>query len=192
MTSGATQTHAHSPLLFVPPPIAAIGLGANLPSLAGPPRATLAAAIGRLARLPLTQLMSVSSFRVTRPEGPGTHGQPAYVNACAGLQTLLTPRTLLAMLLDIERDFGRIRTRDARNAPRTLDLDLLLCGDLVLEDLDTQPAIRLPHARLHERRFVLEPLAEILPDLVVPPAGANETGMSVRTLLERLPPVSAP
>jgi 2-amino-4-hydroxy-6-hydroxymethyldihydropteridine diphosphokinase len=81
---------------------------------------------------------------------------------------------------------------DQRNAPRTLDLDLLVFGDRVIDDRGSEPALILPHPRLSERRFVLEPLAEILPDLVVPPAGANVTGMSVRTLLERLPPVSAP
>lgn len=174
------------------PVLCAVALGANLPSRAGSPEQTVRGALERLAVLPLTQLVATSALRTTTPQGPGTQGQPPYVNACAALRSLLTPRGLLAMLLDIEREFGRIRSLDQRNAPRTLDLDLLVFGDRVVDDRGSEPALILPHPRLSERRFVLEPLAEILPDLVVPPAGANVTGMSVRTLLERLPPVSAP
>lgn len=164
------------------PVLCAVALGANLPSRAGSPEQTVGAAFERLAALPLTQFVASSKLRTTTPQGPSTQGQPPYVNACAALRTLLTPRGLLAMLLDIERDFGRVRALDARNAPRTLDLDLLLFGDLVVDDHASYPALVLPHPRLHERRFVLEPLADVLPGVRVP--GLQRTALE---LLARLP-----
>lgn len=171
--------------------LCAVALGANLPSRAGSPQHTLQAALHRLSLLPLTQLLAASSLRTTNPEGPGTSGQPPYANACASMRTLLTPRGLLALLLEIEKDFGRVRTHEGRNAPRTLDLDLLVFGNQIINDQEGEPAVVVPHPRLHERRFVLEPLAEILPDMIIPaPAGAGPT--TVRAMLARLPAAPAP
>jgi 2-amino-4-hydroxy-6-hydroxymethyldihydropteridine diphosphokinase len=160
----------------------AIALGANLPWHGRSPRDTLLAALDRIALLPLTQLVSSSTLRTTLPQGPGTQGQPAYVNGCVAIRTLLAPRGLLAMLLSIEREFGRARDHEPRNAPRTLDLDLLLYADVQVHDASQPPDLILPHPRLHERRFVLEPLAELLPDKRVPGLGAT-----ARELLARLP-----
>jgi 2-amino-4-hydroxy-6-hydroxymethyldihydropteridine diphosphokinase len=164
------------------PALCALALGANLSSAWGSPGDTLLAATMRIARFPLTQLVAVSSMHITRPQGQGTEGQPTYTNACAAIRTMLPARALLAMLLQVEREFGRERGEDLRNAARTLDLDLLTYADMVVDDDSHVPMLTLPHPRLHERRFVLEPLAEILPDLIVP--GINA---SVRTLLARVP-----
>ena len=137
-------------------PTAAIGLGANLPSAAGTPAETLAAAIERLAEY--GRVAARSGFYRTAPVG--YVDQPAFVNAAVLLETELRPLPLLEALLGIERSFGRDRTAGPPKGPRTLDLDLLLYGDLVLDD----PALTLPHPAMHERRFVLAPLAEIAPE----------------------------
>jgi len=137
----------------------AIGLGANL----GDARATLAWALQQLAAHPAVQLQRVSSLYRTRPvdaEGPD------YVNAVVLLTTSLDPQALLGFLQGLELQAGR--ERPYRNAPRTLDLDLLLYGQ---RKLNTQE-LTLPHPRLHERRFVLEPLAEVAPQLHVPGQGS--------------------
>lgn len=133
----------------------AIGLGANL----GDARATLAWAVQQLAAHPAVQLQRVSSLYRSRPvDADG----PDYLNAVALLTTSLDPQALLGLLQELERQAGR--ERPYRNAPRTLDLDLLLYGQ---RKLNTD-VLTLPHPRLHQRRFVLEPLDEIAPDLEVP------------------------
>ena len=137
---------------------ACIGLGANL----GDPRAALAAAIDALAALPESWLAAVSS---TWRSAPIDSSGPDYLNAVALLDTRLEPQALLAELQRIEREHGR--ERPYRNAPRTLDLDLLLYGD---RRIDT-PDLSVPHPRLHERAFVLRPLAELAPDRVIPGRG---------------------
>jgi 2-amino-4-hydroxy-6-hydroxymethyldihydropteridine diphosphokinase len=146
-------------------PIAAIGLGANLPSTTGAPAKTIAAAIDRLAQY--GSVTAQSGFYRTAPVG--YIDQPAFVNAAVLLETELAPLPLLDVLLGIERSFGRDRTAGPPKGPRTLDLDLLLyhrsnfcepAGDLVLDD----PALTLPHPAMHQRRFVLEPLAKIAPE----------------------------
>jgi 2-amino-4-hydroxy-6-hydroxymethyldihydropteridine diphosphokinase len=134
-------------------PTAAIGLGANLPSAAGAPGETLAAAIERL--VPYGSVTARSGCYRTAPVG--YVDQPAFVNAAVLLETELEPLPLLDALLGIERSFGRDRAAGPPKGPRTLDLDLLLYDDLVLDD----PALTLPHPAMHERRFVLAPLAEI-------------------------------
>jgi 2-amino-4-hydroxy-6-hydroxymethyldihydropteridine diphosphokinase len=96
----------------------------------------------------------------------GVVDQPRFLNAAAALDTELTARELLAVLLAIERQLGRVRD-GTRWGPRTIDLDLLLYGDEIVDE----PGLRVPHPRLHERRFVLEPLVELDPELVVPGAG---------------------
>jgi 2-amino-4-hydroxy-6-hydroxymethyldihydropteridine diphosphokinase len=137
-------------------PIAAIGLGANLPSAVGAPAATITASIERLARFGC--VTARSGFYRTAPVG--YVDQPAFVNAAVLLETELAPLPLLDALLGIERSFGRDRAASPPKGPRTLDLDLLLYDNLLLDD----PALTLPHPAMHERRFVLEPLAEIAPE----------------------------
>lgn len=142
------------------PVLAYVGLGANL----GDTAATLKAALQALSELPGTQLLRTSSFYRTAPID--SHG-PDYLNAVVAVQTTLTPDGLLAHLQRIEQAGGR--ERPYRNAPRTLDLDLLLYGEARL----ASSALTVPHPRLHERAFVLVPLAEIAPaGLVIPGHGA--------------------
>jgi 2-amino-4-hydroxy-6-hydroxymethyldihydropteridine diphosphokinase len=134
-----------------------IGLGANL----GDPRAQLEAALAALAALPGVELLAVSSTYESDPVGP-VHDQPAFLNAVAEIATTLAPAALLAALHGIEDALGRTRT--VRFGPRTCDLDLLLYDDVV----STDASLLLPHPRLAERRFVLDPLAELAPMLVLP------------------------
>ena len=137
-----------------------IALGANL----GDPAATVRAAFAALAELPQSRLVRSSSLYRTTPVG--ITEQPEFINAAAALETTLAPEALLDALFDIETRFGRQRAE--RNGPRTLDLDLLLYADLELD----LPRLTLPHPRLHLRAFVLQPLAEIAPDLHLPRRGS--------------------
>jgi 2-amino-4-hydroxy-6-hydroxymethyldihydropteridine diphosphokinase len=137
-----------------------IGLGANL----GDREATLTRAIELLGERAGVEVVAVSSFRETDPVG--YLDQPRFLNAAACLDTYLTPQELLATLLEIERELGRVR-EGQRYGPRTVDLDLLLMDGLVLDE----PGLELPHPRLHERAFALEPLAELDPELVIPGYG---------------------
>jgi 2-amino-4-hydroxy-6-hydroxymethyldihydropteridine diphosphokinase len=146
----------------------AIALGSNL----GNRQAALEFALTRLRSL--LDHLTVSRFIETDPVGAGLEGQPQYLNAVAVGQTSLSARELLAHLLAIEQEYGR--ERPYSNAPRTLDLDLILLGD-VIEDA---PDLHVPHPRFRERLFVLEPLAEIAPALTDP-----VTGLSVAALVER-------
>lgn len=138
--------------------IAWVGIGANL----GDARANVADALARLAALPGTTLVRASSRYRTAPiDSSGDD----YINAVACIDTSLEPHALLQALLAIELEHGR--ERPYRNAPRTLDLDLLLYGD---EVIDT-PDLTVPHPRMHERAFVLVPLLEIAPDIALPGLG---------------------
>jgi len=154
-------------------PRAIIALGANLPGPAGSPEATLAAAASRLAAL--GSIVARSSLYSTAPVGYAD--QPRFLNAVLTLETSLAPRDLLNALLAIERDFGRDRTAAFPNGPRTLDLDILLYGDLVF----SEPGLEIPHPRFAERAFVLVPLHEIAPGLRDP-----HTGSTVSELLQSL------
>lgn len=136
----------------------AIALGSNL----GDSRATLEAAVQQLAQTPEIQVTARSHWYQTAAIGPP---QPDYWNGCVLLQTTDAPLALLERLLAIEAQFGRVRRE--RWGPRTLDLDLLLVDDLILE----LPRLQLPHPRMRERAFVLVPLAEIAPDWVEPVSG---------------------
>jgi 2-amino-4-hydroxy-6-hydroxymethyldihydropteridine diphosphokinase len=145
-----------------------IGLGANL----GDRMTTLRMAIQRLETL--GRIAAVSSLYETEPVG--YLEQPRFLNSVVALDTALAPANLIGGLLGIERDLGRARSFP--NAPRTLDLDLLMVDDVILDT----PELTLPHPRLHERAFVLVPLAEIAPELVHP-----GFGKSVQELLNTLP-----
>jgi 2-amino-4-hydroxy-6-hydroxymethyldihydropteridine diphosphokinase len=137
-----------------------IGLGANI----GDPPAQIRAAFEALDRIAGARLVRRSSLY--RSEPVGFTDQPEFVNAVAEIETTLAPRALLNALLAIERSLGR--SRSFANAPRTLDLDLLLYADAVVDE----PGLRLPHPRMHERAFVLAPLAEMAPDAAIPGLGA--------------------
>jgi len=140
-----------------------IGLGSNLPSIAGDPKATLTAAIERLR--PWGTVTARSSFYETEPVGNAD--QPRFLNAALALQTELDPFEVLDRLLAIEREFGRDRSQTRAKGPRTLDLDLLLMGNYILDE----DRLTLPHPEMATRRFVLAPLAEIAADAVHPMLG---------------------
>ena len=136
-----------------------IGLGANL----GDPEAQVRRAFAALTELPGTRLLAASSLYRSAPVGYTV--QPDFVNAVVQIETRLGAEALLRELLATEARFGRVR--QFPNAPRTLDLDLLLYGDRVI----AEPGLVVPHPRMHERAFVLAPLAEIAPDTVIPGKG---------------------
>src|SRR5690606_21690034 len=141
---------------------ACVGLGGNIGDVAAALRAALAA----LDALPGTRLLRASRFY--RTPAWGVAAQPDFINAAAVVETTLAPRVLLEALLAIERDHGRERAADgSRWGPRTLDLDLLLHGDAVIDE----PGLVLPHPQLHARAFVLVPLAEVAPGAEVPGRG---------------------
>ena len=146
---------------MTPRVLACIGLGANL----GDATATVQAALQALDALPHTRLVKAS--RLYRTPAWGKTDQPAFVNAAAVLETELDARALLDAMLGIERDHGRERLDGQRWGARTLDLDLLLYGDEVIDE----PGLHVPHPHLHQRAFALVPLVEIAPDLVIPGHG---------------------
>jgi len=139
---------------------AVVALGSNLED----PRAQVRRAFGELAGLPRTRVLARSSLWQTAPVGFAD--QPAFVNACALVETALAPRELLEELLAIERVHGRVR--GVPNGPRTLDLDIVLYGDTAHHE----EGLTLPHPRAHERAFVLAPLLEVWPDAIIPGLGA--------------------
>jgi 2-amino-4-hydroxy-6-hydroxymethyldihydropteridine diphosphokinase len=147
-----------------------VGIGSNL----GNSRKTIAAALDLLAAEEGIRLVAVSSLQETEPVG--YEDQPRFVNGAAALETDHPPRQLLERLLEIERRLGRVRGEAPRFGPRTIDLDLLIYGDEIMDE----PGLIVPHPRLHERRFALEPLAELDPSLEIPGYGP------VQALLARL------
>lgn len=149
-------------------PRAAIALGSNL----GNSRTILEGAIAALDELPGLRLQGRSPWYRTAPVGPP---QPDYLNGCAIFQVARSPHELLDLLLEVERDFGRVRHQHW--GPRTLDLDLLWFDTLILDT----PTLTLPHPRLRERAFVLVPLADIAPDWSDP-----ISGKSISQLLEEV------
>jgi 2-amino-4-hydroxy-6-hydroxymethyldihydropteridine diphosphokinase len=151
-------------------PIAYLGLGSNL----GDRAQTLASAIAALRATPGIVVLAESSVRETAPWGPVP--QPPYLNAVVSVETELAPPLLLRRLLEIEQALGRDRANEVRFGPRTLDLDILLFGD----DVIAEPGLEIPHPRIAERAFVLEPLVELDPGLVIPGEG------SAQDLLDRL------
>jgi 2-amino-4-hydroxy-6-hydroxymethyldihydropteridine diphosphokinase len=139
--------------------IAYVGLGANL----GPREVTLLRAVDLLGEADGVEVVAVSQLHETEPVG--VVDQPPFLNGAVAIETTLGPRELLDLLLEIERSLGRVRVE--RWGPRTVDLDLLVYGSETVDE----PGLRVPHPRLHERRFALEPLAELAPELVVPGRG---------------------
>jgi 2-amino-4-hydroxy-6-hydroxymethyldihydropteridine diphosphokinase len=157
-------------------PVILIGLGANLPSPQhGAPKATLLAALERFEALGL-HVSARSRWYESEPVPKSD--QPLYVNAVVRVATKLAPAPLLTLLQQIEKEFGRVR--GARNAPRSIDLDIIAYGDRVAQG-DAVPL--LPHPRMHERAFVLLPLQEIAPRWYHP-----YLGRKVDELIRRLPP----
>jgi 2-amino-4-hydroxy-6-hydroxymethyldihydropteridine diphosphokinase len=147
-----------------------VALGSNL----GDREATIRRAVETLDAEPGIEVVAVSSLRETEPVG--YLDQPRFLNGAAELATRLAPRPLLDRLLAVERRFGRVREGGPSQGPRTLDLDLLLYESAEIDE----PGLTIPHPRLHERRFVLEPLAELDASLKVPGKG------EVRALLAEL------
>jgi 2-amino-4-hydroxy-6-hydroxymethyldihydropteridine diphosphokinase len=137
-----------------------VGLGANL----GPKEVTLLRAVDLLAAEDGIEVLELSELRETAPVG--VVDQPEFLNGALALETSLTPRELLDVLLRVEHELGRVRGE--RWGPRTIDLDLLVYGGETVDE----PGLRVPHPRLHERRFALEPLAELEPELEIPGLGA--------------------
>ena len=160
--------------------IAFIGLGSNLED----PRSQLLRAFAELGELPDTHLIARSSLYCSAPMGYSD--QPEFVNAVAKIWTDLPPQTLLQALLQIEHQHGRERT--FRNAPRTLDLDVLLYDDVQLHE----HGLTIPHPQMHLRAFVLQPLMEIEPDCVIPALGRAQWALQAcqSTLLEKLADVA--
>jgi 2-amino-4-hydroxy-6-hydroxymethyldihydropteridine diphosphokinase len=137
-----------------------VGLGANL----GPKEVTILRAVDLLGAEPGVEVLALSQLRETDPVGK--LDQPQFLNGAVEVETTLAPRELLDVLLRIERELGRVRDGE-RFGPRTIDLDLLLYADDVVDE----PGLRVPHPSLHERRFALEPLAELEPDAQIPGHG---------------------
>jgi 2-amino-4-hydroxy-6-hydroxymethyldihydropteridine diphosphokinase len=142
-----------------------VGLGSNL----GDRERTIRRALDELGAEPGVRVVAVSTLIDTEPVGPVE--QPRFLNGVAELETTLAARDLLNLLLDVERRFGRRREGVPPQGPRTLDLDLLVYGEAAI----AEPGLELPHPRLHERLFVLEPLAEVAPGLEVPGKGRVES-----------------
>jgi 2-amino-4-hydroxy-6-hydroxymethyldihydropteridine diphosphokinase len=148
---------------------AAVALGSNLED----PEAQVRRAFGELATLPQTEVLGMSPLYRTAPVG--YVDQPDFINACALVETRLAPRALLEELLALERRHGR--AREIPNGPRTLDLDIVLYGDRVIDE----SGLKVPHPRAHERSFVLKPLLDVWPDAVIPGRGpARELDSKLR------------
>jgi 2-amino-4-hydroxy-6-hydroxymethyldihydropteridine diphosphokinase len=150
--------------------VAAVGLGGNT----GDVLASFRHAAARLGTAPGCRVVASSSLYETNPVGPIP--QAAFLNAVVLVLTTLDPRALLGLMLTIERESGRDRTLEQRWGPRTLDLDLLVFGDRMIDE----PELRVPHPRLAERLFVLEPLAEVSPDLTIPGHGLSASDLAWR------------
>ncbi|TVQ62787.1 MAG: 2-amino-4-hydroxy-6-hydroxymethyldihydropteridine diphosphokinase [Phycisphaerales bacterium] len=157
------------------PALACIALGANL----GDRAASIERALAMLDALEGVRILRRSTLHATAPvtRGHDAPPQPEYLNAAAAIETTLQPRALLDAMLAIERAIGRDRAGEERWGPRLIDLDLLLYADAVIDE----DGLRVPHPRMHERRFVLAPLAEVAPNETHPTLGRR-----VRELLDAI------
>lgn len=161
------------------PAVAFIGLGANL----GDAAATVRQAMHALGHVPQVTFEGASSLYAT--PAWGVEQQPDFVNAAAMVRTTLAPGALLRALLKVERDFGRDRSAGLRWGPRTLDLDLLLYADLCIDEA----GLRVPHPHMHERAFVLVPLLELDPEVLIPGRGPARDAVAALPVsaIRRLP-----
>ena len=152
------------------PVVAVVGLGGNV----GDSGQTLRRAFQALAHLPASTVLATSPLY--RTPAWGVEDQADFINAAAAISTALAPQALLDALFGIERDFGRVRAADGsdRWGPRTLDLDLLLYADAVID----VPGMRVPHPRLHERAFALVPLLDVAPDAGIPGIGPARAALA--------------
>jgi 2-amino-4-hydroxy-6-hydroxymethyldihydropteridine diphosphokinase len=144
-----------------------VGLGANL----GPREVTILRAVELLGATEGIEVLELARLRETEPVG--VTDQPMFLNGVVALVTTLSPREVLDVLLRIEQELGRVRD-DERWGPRTIDLDLLLYGNETVDE----PGLHIPHPRLHERRFALEPLADLEPELEIPGLGTVSEALS--------------
>ena len=144
-----------------------VGVGANL----GDREATIRRAVELLEGMPGVEVVGTSALIETEPWGPVD--QPSFLNGAVAVETELDPHALLDVLLDVERSLGRVREGE-RWGPRTIDLDLLLYGELVVDEA----GLTVPHPCLPERAFALEPLAELAPDAVIPGNGTVAEALS--------------
>lgn len=158
-----------------PVPVA-VALGSNQ----GHRAALITAAMQQIAADPANTRWQLSQLRETEPVG-GPDDQPPFLNAAAIFHTTLSPLKLLQRLLEIERTLGRVRHPSERWGPRLIDLDLLLYGDRIIDEPDLSPPLLVPHPRMHQRLFVLEPLAELAPELIHP-----ITGLTIAQLVEHV------
>jgi len=165
------------------PTRAYIGLGSNLDH----PAQQIGRAVAALRKLPDSQMVALSPLYQSRPWGDPDQGD--FVNAVAAIDTSLSPQRLLAGLLAIEQQQGRDRSSSRRNGPRTLDLDLLCYGTQVIDE----PSLQLPHPRMAQRAFVLLPLSDLAPDLLIPGHGSVSSLLrpEFASLCWRLPPSGA-
>lgn len=149
------------------PACVALAIGSNLDGPAGDRHDNIIAALAAIGNLPRTRLFKASKVHETKPWGPIEQGN--YLNAACVIETGLSPRELLHQLHEIERSLGRDRSREVRFGPRTIDLDIIFCADLVVDEAD----LVIPHPRMHERLFVLAPLADIAPQMRHPTLGTT-------------------
>ena len=156
----------------------AIALGSNL----GDREKTLASAVRGFERSSEVTVLRRSPWIETEPVG-GPPDQPLFLNGVVSIETRLEARELLSMMMQLEERAGRDRSTEPANGPRTLDLDLLFLGDLVIEE----PGLSLPHPRMRGRRFVLEPLCAVLPDVPLPPDGRTPRELFGELVGEAIP-----